>query len=169
MDLTDRLVEHDLWLTERLIESASTLTDEQLDQPLNGNAVQEVSARTLRGLLSRMVFTKETWTASIKGRPSPEELDATIPGIRRRLEAIAPEFRRLVKDIKDRGDWDTAFVDALCDPPETFTFGGAIAHVVTFSAYRREMGIAALRTFGIKDIGYGDPIEWERAHANGNA
>ena len=91
------------------------------------------------------------------------------PGIRRRLEAIAPEFRRLVKDIKDRGDWDTAFVDALCDPPETFTFGGAIAHVVTFSAYRREMGIAALRTFGIKDIGYGDPIEWERAHANGSA
>src|SRR5207244_13110996 len=40
MDLTDRLVEHDLWLTRRLIESASTLTDEQLDQPLNGNAVQ---------------------------------------------------------------------------------------------------------------------------------
>jgi hypothetical protein len=28
--------------------------------------------------------------------------------------------------------WDSGFVDALCEPPQSFTFGGVLAHVVTF-------------------------------------
>src|SRR2546429_564426 len=32
MDLTDRLLEHDLWLTRRLLEAAASLTDDQLDE-----------------------------------------------------------------------------------------------------------------------------------------
>jgi hypothetical protein len=32
------------------------------------------------------------------------------------------------------GAWDAAFVDALCEPPESFTFGAAVAHVLTWSA-----------------------------------
>ena len=27
--------------------------------------------------------------------------------------------------------WDDTFVNALCDPPETFTFGGVFAHIMT--------------------------------------
>ena len=34
MDLTDRLIDHDAWLTRRLLERAATLSDEQLDAPL---------------------------------------------------------------------------------------------------------------------------------------
>lgn len=30
-------------------------------------------------------------------------------------------------------------VDALCDPPETFVLGSVIAHVITFSAHRRQL------------------------------
>ena len=34
MDFSDRLVEHDHWLTARLLENASTLPDEALDRPV---------------------------------------------------------------------------------------------------------------------------------------
>ncbi len=44
-----------------------------------------------------------------------------------------------------------------------------MAHVLTFSAYRRAAAIEALGQLGVDDIGYGDPIEWERAVAEGTA
>ena len=34
MDLTDRLVAHDLWLTERLLDRAAMLPPEELDRPV---------------------------------------------------------------------------------------------------------------------------------------
>jgi AraC-like DNA-binding protein/uncharacterized damage-inducible protein DinB len=165
LNLTDRLVEHDLWLTERLIRSAADLSDEQLDGPAEpgGANIPEISSPTLRELLGYLVFSKEVWAASIGGRSRPDDGDTTIPGMLERLEKIRPEYRRLVADISANGTWDTAFVHTLWDPPETFTFGGAIAHVITFSAYRRELVIGALRRLGVEGLGYGDPIEWERA------
>ena len=70
-----------------------------------------------------------------------------------------------MRDIRDRGAWDTAFVDAVCDPPETFTFGAMVAHVLTWSAHRRHVTIGALRALGAECVGSGDPIEWERRAA----
>ena len=55
---------------------------------------------------------------------------------------------------------DTAFVDATCDPPVSFTFGAAVAHVLTRDSYRRQVAAAALRARGI-DVA-ADPIAWER-------
>ena len=69
----------------------------------------------------------------------------------------------VVRGIRDRGEWDTAFVNALRDPPQSFTFGGMVLHVLTFQACRRSELIQELGEFGIDDLGYGDPIEWERA------
>jgi hypothetical protein len=34
--------------------------------------------------------------------------------------------------------------------PETFTFGGMFAHVITFNAYRRMVAIDVLRDLGVK-------------------
>lgn len=100
------------------------------------------------------------------GRPTDEDgRDTSIAGMRKRLAAIGPEFQALVHGIAERGDWDAAFIDASCDPPESFTYSGAVAHVVTFSAHRRELAIGALRSLGITDLDYGDPITWERASA----
>ena len=53
-------------------------------------------------------------------------------------------------------------MDALCVPAETFTYGGMIAHVVTYSAYRRLTVLKVMDGMGISGLGYGDPIEWER-------
>ena len=165
MDLTDRLIEHDLWLTRRLLEAASSLTDAQLDAPLvrpENPLPVDRPEHTLRDLLTRIVFTKEVWITAVNGRSFAEQTDESIPGLLRRMEAVFGEFRVLVQQVREQGLWDAEFVDLLCDPPETFTYGGMIAHVITFGAYRCTVAIHALTRLGVTGIGYGDPIEWER-------
>src|ERR1700758_302545 len=70
MDLFDRFAGNDSWHTRRLLEYASTLTEEQLDQPL-ATIIELLpwreSNKTLRQLLENIVFTKEVWTAALSG------------------------------------------------------------------------------------------------------
>lgn len=77
-----------------------------------------------------------------------------------RLSHAGSEFVELVSDVARRNAWDTAFVDATCDPPQSFTFGGAVAHVLAWDSYRRQVVAAALRERGIDDLS-ADPIAWE--------
>jgi hypothetical protein len=40
------------------------------------------------------------------------------------------------------------------------------AHVITFSAFRRSAALKMLESLGVSDLGYGDPIEWERGRGS---
>jgi AraC family transcriptional regulator len=154
MDLTDRLLEHDLWLTDRLLAAAPA---EALDDPLPG------SRETLGSMLERLVWTKEMWTAAVAGRPAPERRPDPPRRLRERLAQAGPAFIDVVRDVRDRGAWDTVFVDATCDPPESFTLGGMATHVVTWTAHRRRLVLDALVARGI-EVEDADPLEWERRH-----
>jgi AraC family transcriptional regulator len=165
MDLIDRMLEHDRWLSERLIDAAATLPDGDLDVVVRDREplAFESDEPTVRGMLDRLVFTYDVWTAAVAGRAASEDRDTSIDGLRGRLQASSAEFASVIRDVRDRGAWDTAFVNALRDPPESFSFGGMVAHVLTFQASRRTELIAALGRLGIHDLGYGDPVDWERA------
>ncbi|MBA2716237.1 MAG: AraC family transcriptional regulator, partial [Propionibacteriales bacterium] len=45
------------------------------------------------------------------------------------------------------------------------TYGGMIAHVLTFAAYRRTLAVQALDAVGESDLGWGDPMQWVAAPA----
>ncbi len=164
MDLFDRFAGYETWHTRKLLEHARQLSDEQLDRPL---ATPELlpwhqPERSLRELLDRIVFTKEVWTAAITGGSVPTEKRRLSPAeLLTRYEKADADFQRVLCAVRARGGWDDTFVDELCQPPEQFTFGGMLAHVVTFNSYRRLTAAAALRELGI-DAGFGDPIEYER-------
>jgi AraC family transcriptional regulator len=169
MDLFDRFAGADSWHTRRLLEHAGTLSDEKLDQPLNG--VVPVFGwhepdKNLREILERIVQTKEVWTAALTGG-DPPSLDGTPAEERTprallaRFERADAQFNRFLTDVRNRGAWDDTFVDALCEPPETFTFGGMFTHVVTFNAYRRLTALDALRRLGVNVEGFGCPMEFE--------
>ena len=49
---------------------------------------------------------------------------------------------------------DDTFVDALCEPAEVFTYGGMIAHVLTFAAHRRTLVALALAKHGVEELGW---------------
>lgn len=166
MNLNDILLEHDLWLTRRFLEKAQSLSDAQLDEPLVGigNPLSFLGdEKTLREMLHRLVFTKERWMDSVHGREENKNPDKSIKGMLKRLGLAFGEFNALARKVQAENLWQTSFLDMACQPAETFTYGGMIAHVATFSAYRRTAVIEAFEYFGIEDFGAGDPIEWQRS------
>jgi hypothetical protein len=88
------------------------------------------------------------------------EHDETVPHMRQRLEAVGPAFLAQVHEVCEQGRLDETFIDALCEPAETYTYGGMIAHVLTFAAHRRTLAVGALHGFGVTDLGAGDPMRW---------
>jgi hypothetical protein len=168
MDLSDRLVEHDHWLTARLLENAATLPDDALDRPIRpGLVVHEFEGPEpdVRTMLERIVFTKEVWTAAIGRRDIPPRDQRSIAALQARLAAVQPQFTALVQRIRERNEWDEVFVDELCTPPASFSLGSVIAHILTVGVVRRQAVIGALRELGVQDVESRDPIEWERAIA----
>jgi len=169
MDLFDRFAGADSWHTRRLLEHAATLTDDQLDRPLNSTVAVFGWCdpdRNLREMLERIVQTKELWTAALTGGDPPRlegtpAEERTPGGLLARLEKADAEFNRFLADVRNRGAWDDTFVDALCEPPETFTFGGTFTHVITFNTYRRLTALDALRRLGVIVEGFGCPMEYE--------
>ena len=165
MDLSDRLIEHEHWHTTRLLEQAATLSDKALDRHVRPGLVVhdfEGPEPDLRTMLERIVFTKEIWTAAIGGRDIPPQDGHSIAALQARLARVQPQFASLVRRIRDRNEWDDAFVDALCTPPVSFTFGSVIAHILNASVIRRQTVIGVLRELGVPDVEKRDPIEWER-------
>lgn len=169
MDLFDLFAGTESWYTRRLLEQAETLSDEQLDRPIDGTAKVfpwDKPDKNLREILERIVQTKEVWAAALTGgdmpklddRPAKERKPAALLA---RFENADAEFHRVLRDVRDRDAWDETFVDALCEPPETFTFGAMFAHVVTFNAYRRLGALDAFHRLGIKIQGSGCPTEYE--------
>src|SRR5712671_869108 len=175
MDLFDRFAGNDSWHTQRLLEYASTLSEEQLDRPLP--TVVELlpwreSNKTLRQLLENIIFTKEVWTAALSGTDmdmkGPPKSQRSPQAMLQRLEKTDAELHRIFSDIRNRSAWDDTFVDALCEPAETFTFGGVFAHIMTFNAHRRLIALDALRQLGVQTEGFGDPMEYEESVAPWN-
>jgi AraC family transcriptional regulator len=168
MDLFDIFSGQESWHTRRLLDLAKTLNDEQLDRPLESQVKVfpwDGPDQNLRQILDRMVSTKEVWAAALTGGSVPPmdnapATDRTPSAMLARLDRADAEFHGVLKDVRNRRSWDDAFVDALCEPPETFTFGGMFAHVITFNAHRRMLAIDALRRMGVKVESFGCPSEY---------
>jgi AraC family transcriptional regulator len=168
MDLFDIFSGQESWHMRRLLDLANTLNDHQLDSPLQ-NQMQvfpwDGPDQSLRQLLDRMVQTKEAWAAALTGGSMPPfdnapPEDQTPSAMLARMEKADAAFHSVLTDVRNRGAWEDTFVDALCEPPEIFTFGGMFAHVITFNGYRRMIAIDLLRRLGVKVEGVGCPMEY---------
>lgn len=96
-----------------------------------------------------------------------ETPEQRTPGaLRARLEKADATFDRIRSDVRDRNGWGDTFVDALCEPPETFTFVGMFAHVITFNTYQRLQALEAMRRLGVAIDGFGCPTEYEASVAS---
>ena len=168
MDLFDIFSGQEASHTRRLLDLAKTLNDEQLDRPLKNQVTVfpwHSPDQSLRQILDRMVQTKEAWTAALTGGGMPlldnaPSTNRTPSAMLGRLARADAEFNGVLTDVHHRSAWSDTFVDALCEPPETFTFGGIFADVITCNAYRRMLAMDALRHLGVKVEGFGSPIEY---------
>ena len=157
-DLTERMVLHHLDRVRELLRAAAALDPAALEREVRPGLVvvwfegEEPSAALM---CERLVYTLEVWVAAIDGTAMP------APGPwPERFERAAAAFARIARRIRDDAAWDDAFVDALCEPPQSFTYGGVLSHVLAFGAVRREALAGVLRELGA-DVSEGDPILWE--------
>src|SRR2546425_5917080 len=162
MDLLNKMVEHHVWLVGEMVSRAATLSDEQLDAPIEISVEGVDDDPTLRSLLSRLIGQMAMWNAAIADRTFDFEVERreSITSMRSRLSDEGATFMNHVREITHHERLDETFVDALCEPAEVFTYGGMIAHVLTFAAHRRTLVAGALADEGIKDLGAGDPMRW---------
>jgi len=162
MDLLVSLVEHHVWLVGEMVDRAERLTDDQLDAPVEISVEGVDDDPTLRSLLSRLVGQMAMWNATVANRAYDfaVEKGESIESMRERLAVEGQAYLEQVRDVCESDRLDDTFVDALCEPPEVFTYGGMIAHVLTFAAHRRTLVAGALYSAGITDLGAGDPLRW---------
>jgi hypothetical protein len=167
MDVLLKMADHHLHLVGAIIDRTASLDDEVLDRRIELSVEGIDASPTLRSVTDRLVSQLEMWNSALAGGTSmPQPNDSSPAGMRRRLGSAAPRFRELVIEPVRDGRADETFIDAICDPPETFSLGGVLAHVLTFSAVRRTMAIGALETAGVSDLGSGDPMHYVGGHGD---
>ena len=160
MDLLQRMVEHHVFVLGQFVEAAATLPDDVLDRPIELSVAGIDDHPTTRSLLSRLVGQLDMWNAAVESRgyDFSVERDESICSMKQRLAEAGPRFLATVRDA----DFDETFVDAVCDPPQVFTYGGMVAHVLTYAAHRRILVHGALEDAGLTEID-GDPMLWVAA------
>ena len=165
MDVLVRMVEHHVWLTGEMIERGARLDAAVLDRPIELSVEGIDDDISIRYLLDRLVWQEEMWLASVEDRPFqvPEcgrDVTTPISELRVRHAEAGSRFVALVNQLNEDGRFDESFVDTTCEPPRVFTYGGMVAHVLTFAAHRRSLLIGAFYTAGIQDLGFGDPMQF---------
>jgi AraC family transcriptional regulator len=162
MDLLSKMVDHHVWLVGEMVERAGRLSDDQLDALIRISVDNEDGSMTMRSVLSRLIGQMDMWMCAIEMREYDWSLETeeSVWAMRERLGRVGPAFRTQVAEVIGAGRLDDTFVDALCEPAEVFTYGGMIAHVLTFAAYHRTVVVQALDEAGVGDLGWGDPMKW---------
>ena len=163
-DLTERLVAHHLDRSRELLVAAAALPAAERSRGRCGPGSSPSGSRARRR--ARRRWPSGSCSRSRSGSRRSTGDAAPVPGagpLLPRLDRAGAGFARVAKRIRDRGAWDDAFVDALCEPPQSFTYGGVLAHILSYGAIRREALASVLRELGAAVLSSGDPIEWEAA------
>lgn len=160
MDLLAKMMEHHVWLTGEMIRVAAELTGDQIDDPIGLNVDDDV--QTIRSLLSRLVGQMGMWNAVMAGRDYDMSIEKSesLSSLRQRLAVEGPSYLEHVRDVVTEGRLDETFVHADATPREVISYGGNIAHVLTFAAHRRTLVALALAHHGYGELGWGDPRHW---------
>ena len=168
-DISQLMVAHDIADTTYLINKATELSKEQWQQEISpGQVVLEWDGPEtgVGAVLGAIVWTKEVWLATIEGRDFPER-EFTQPGSTSAAQLavyhddLGNRWSAMVSEYTAEGRLGDTIIDALCDPPESFQLYGIVAHVLTYSAHRRELARTMLARHGV-GTGWGDPLDWMR-------
>jgi len=161
MDLVRTIVDHHIWLLGKMLEQAATLTDEQLDRPIEISVEGIDDHPTLRSLLSRLVGQLAMWHANLAGQEYDfaVEQGESVQSMRHRLDEAGPAFAAEIGELCSQNRLDELIV-CPGDNVEVYTAGAMIAHVITFASYRRTLVAGALHDAGRDDFDGGDPIRW---------
>lgn len=164
MDVLVKMVEHHVWLIGEMITAAEQLDDSIVDRVIELSVEGFDEEPSIRHLLDRLVWQMEMWLAAVADEPFEVPQCGARPmslrELRERHAEAGSGFLALVTRLHEEGRFDETFVDAVCDPPRVFTYGGMVSHVLTFAAFRRSLVVCALHSAGFTALGSGDPMHF---------
>lgn len=158
MDLLDRLLEHDRWATDQLLDVSRGLTDAQLDREF------DIGHRTLRETFAHMIFNYAFWTALMAGKPAEERRgDASLAGLVEGHERDHAAFAALARQRRDEGRLDDIFIDHY---DVRKSAGGTILMVVLHNTEHRTEVQHMLARLGVPDVPEVDLGLWDYEQLN---
>lgn len=154
MDLVMKMVDHHVQLVGELIDRAAQVDAEVLERPIELSVEGIDDDPTLLSLLQRLVGQLAMWEAAMNGRAYDFDAERTWTtcDLKRQHASSGPAFRDDVARIAAENRFDDTFVDATCDPPRVFTYGGMVAHVLMWASHRRTLVLGALHDAGFTDV-----------------
>lgn len=170
-DISQLMVAHDVADTSYLIGQAAQLSNDQWCEPISpGQVVLDWDGPepSIGAVLGVIVWTKQVWLATIEGHDFPDRAatrpeSVTPARLAAHHDAIGKRWTAMISEYTTEGRLGDTIIDALCDPPESFQLYGIVAHVLTYSAHRRQLARAMLTRLGVS-TGNGDPLEWMRSN-----
>ncbi|ORB30169.1 helix-turn-helix domain-containing protein [Mycolicibacterium parafortuitum] len=168
--IAELMIVHDIDDTAHLLARATELTADQWVaeiRPAQTVLEWDGPEPSVGAVLGTIVWSKEVWLATIGGddfpaRTSTQPAFVDADALAVHHDDIAKRWRAMVSEYSAAGRLGDTVIDALCDPPESFQLYGIVAHVLTYSAHRRELARAMLAEHGVSTR-RGDPLDWMRS------
>jgi len=167
-DILDRMLRHNAWTTQQLIESARKLTPEQYMQRF------DIGPGSVHDTLLHIIDVMFGWADRIadrKRRPSLESDKAqttrSANELIELLNAAAVALENTAKMIVDDNRMDEIMTVTYEGRMWEFTRGTALAHVLTHGMHHRAQVFNMMRKLGMPIDIDGDVIEWECAVRKG--
>jgi uncharacterized damage-inducible protein DinB len=159
MDLLDRLLGHDEWMTGELLRRCGELTESELFQRF------DIGHETVHATLVHMIDNVGNWTELMRTGQAEDRIDGWaemgVPSLIAEHERSYAGFARLAREIREADRWDDLWVDTLDDPARSKSYGGAILHVITHNMHHRGEVLHMLSRLGLDDLPEGDLLGWE--------
>ena len=143
MDVMDRLLDHDRWATDQLLDLSRDLTDVQLDEPF------DIGHRTLRATFAHLIFNVAAWTAGMNGQATAAVHDSYVAALIERHADAFDTFAAFARQIRDAGRLEDTFDDSFGG---RMTFGGAILHVILHDEDHRTEALHILQRLRGSDM-----------------
>ena len=155
MDLLDRLLGHDVWTTNQILDICNGLQENELDREF------DIGHRTIRRTLDHVIHNIEVWSSQMSGLNWERPSDCSVAGMRSRLSVAHERLSNISRRIAESQGWDELWLDTWENPPVEKSFGTAIAHIITHSMHHRAQLLLMLRLSGVGDLPEGDVFSWE--------
>jgi AraC family transcriptional regulator len=149
MDLVDRMLDNDYRAKRALLEASLKLSEAQLDAPLLTRIRIEPWLEpdsSLRQMLTRL--TDMGWVAELLktvGWPHSGEgwlingdvfQTTSVGQMIEQLDGFYRDYLPFVNHVKENDLWETTWVDAACEPAETFSYATVIEYCLQRSMLR---------------------------------
>ena len=108
---------------------------------------------TIGALEDRVVRFGEPWIHMLDGRPDSTN-DGTLKGRLAQLDENRERLALLIARFEAEGSWDMTFVDHECDPPEVFSYGAVVLHIVVYGDHARVELQMEMRERGLLKDGF---------------